>query len=156
VAYAGALPPVGRSCEAWLDGPVLEMRPPAVLLDGMPTSAEDAGQALKFKRELWKQIHPGKPPSLVAIVAAPPSAPTPAIAPYLAAIRDNLGPEALILVAMPPRSLRTETLGDVPLARRCCSVRLSLAPPGKGQPVSAFPTWGDLATAAESPLALAP
>jgi hypothetical protein len=156
VADTVALPPEGRSCEAWRDGPVLEVRPPQVLLDGSPTDAEAAGQALKFKRELWKQVHPGKTPSFAASVAAPPSTPTPTIAPYLAAIRDNLGPEALILVAMPPRSLRTETLGDVPLARRCCGVRLSLAPPGKGQPVSAFPTWGDLATAAESPLALAP
>jgi hypothetical protein len=95
------------------------------LVDGVRADdARDAVEALRKKRDLWKQVQPRKPFPGVAYVYAGADAPSAEIAPFIAAAREAGYPHIQGVQRLPAKHWPTRTLGDLAYAPRLCGAPL--------------------------------
>lgn len=140
----GKLPPAPPDC-AGRDGPLLELRPDGVFVDGTRmTGPDEAGEVFRNKAELWRRLNPGPPFVGVLVVLAPVDAKPRELAPWLAAVHRAGFASFDVYMQAPVVRLATQTLGTLH-KQTCCARPVVVA--DSARPLSHFTSWGDLARA---------
>lgn len=149
-ARLAQLPPALPDCVS-LEGPVVELEPRGFMLDGsMVSTPEELRSQLKAKRELWQMLNPdARPFPGVILFAAPRTATTRELLPWLAAAERAGFPKLGIYLQAPPLRLATRTLGTLPKLR-CCSTVWQLDASATTA-LTSWQTWGELSAAPSGP-----
>lgn len=143
IVYAQRLPRFSRCLQAPAGAPVLELSGNEVLFNRGLVSPGELAKKLATHRDLLPLLHPGEPlPAPALLVLADVATPTDKVIPYL----ERAAEIEIFMVGSAPRSVASRTLGVID-RREFCSRAFSLR--ANGAPLSAYPTWGDLALAVE-------
>ena len=145
-SHIAGLPPAPTECVASY-GMMVEIVPKGALLDSqLAATPEDLREQIQGKRQLWQQLHPGYHIPGVVQFAAPSSASTSQLLPWLTALDESAFVDIAIYVKKPPQLLPTKTLGTLN-KQRCCATVVKFDPSASTE-LTAHRTWGDFIAAA--------
>jgi hypothetical protein len=149
-ARLAQLPPARPDCVS-LEGPIVELEPRGIVLDGSVVSTpEELRSQLKAKRELWQMLNPdARPFPGLILFAAPRTATTRELLPWLAAAERAGFPKLGIYLQAPPQRFASKTVGTI-TKLRCCSAVWNLDASAT-KSLTAWQTWGELSAAPSSP-----